>query len=285
LELDIHKVLVDLLLILILGRFFAEISYKLKAPPVVGEVLAGLILGPSLLNIVHPNQIIKLFAEIGIILLLFEVGFEADIKKLKNEGFNSFIVAFFGAAFPFIIGTLVSYYFFEFNILTSLFIGGTLTATSIGISLRVLKDLGLHLTKMASIVIGAAVLDDILGVIVLAALAQIATLGNLDLFELFKLIILMTLFLIISPIIAAIIVKVLHLFEKNHIQVPGYISVVVVAFILFFSILAHLSGLPPIIGAFVAGIALSKRFAIPIIDLTEKSIKFKIKSKENKIKR
>jgi len=266
LETHLHEILFELLLILIVGRFFAEISFKLKAPPVVGEVLAGILLGPSLLGIVEVNQLIKILAEIGIILLLFEVGFEADIEKLRKEGFNAFIVAFFGAIFPFALGFAISYYFFHLSLFTSLFIGGTLTATSIGISLRVLKDLGLHTTKPAQIVIGAAVLDDILGVIVLASLVQLVDKGSLELFALAKLLILMFAFLIFAPFIAFLIANVLHLFEKNnHNKVPGYIPILVFSFIIGFSIIAHIVGLPEIIGAFIAGIALSKKFDIPFI--------------------
>jgi len=266
LETHLHEILIELLLILVVGRAFAEISYKLKAPPVVGEVLAGIILGPSLLGWVEVNELIKILAEIGIILLLFEVGFEADIEKLRKEGFNAFVVAFFGAIFPFALGFAISYYFFHLSLFTSLFIGGTLTATSIGISLRVLKDLGLHTTKPAQIVIGAAVLDDILGVIVLASLVQLVDKGTLELFALAKLLGLMFLFLLLAPFIAFLIANVLHLFEKNnHSRIPGYIPILVFSFIIAFSIIAHLVGLPEIIGAFIAGIALSKKFDIPFI--------------------
>jgi len=269
--LEIHKILEELLLILVVGRVFAELSFKLKAPPVVGEVLAGLLLGPSFLGLVEVNELIKILAEIGIILLLFEVGFEADIEKLRKEGLNASIVAFFGALIPFLLGFLASYYLFNLSLFTSLFIGGTLTATSIGISLRVLKDLGLHTTKMAQIVIGAAVLDDILGVIVLASLVQLVAQGSLDLVSLARLLILMFIFLLVAPFIAFVMANFLHLFEKNHIKVPGYIPIVVFSFILGFSILAHYVGLPEIIGAFIAGIALSKKFDIPFISNLFKS--------------
>ncbi len=264
-ESHLSTILLELFLILVVGRFFAELSFRFKAPPVVGEVLAGLILGPSFLGIVEVNELVKIFAEIGIILLLFEVGFEADIEKLKKEGFNASVVAFFGALFPFVLGFLVSYYMFNLSLFTSLFIGGTLTATSIGISLRVLKDLGLHTTKMAQVVIGAAVLDDILGVIVLASLVQLVAQGTIEIISLVKLLGLMFLFLILAPFIAFLIANILHLFGKNHTQIPGYIPIVVVSFILGFSIVAHYVGLPEIIGAFIAGIALSKKFDIPFI--------------------
>ncbi len=266
-----EEIALSLVLILVVGRVFSELVVKLGAPAVVGEVLAGLLLGPSFLGIVELNETLKLLAELGVILLLFEVGFESDIKKLKAEGLNAFIVATFGALIPLALGFLASYYLFNLPFFTSLFIGGTLTATSIGISLRVLRDLKLDKTKMAQIIVGAAVLDDILGVVVLVALVELIKQGNIEIVNLFKLIAFMILFLIIAPVVAAILGHILHIFEKNHIKVPGYIPTVVVSYILLFSIVAHLSGLPEILGAFVAGLALSESFELP--KLTDKNKK------------
>ena len=274
---NFEEVALSLVLILIVGRIFSELVVKFGAPAVVGEVLAGLILGPSFLGIIHLNETLKLLAELGVILLLFEVGFESDIKKLKAEGLNAFIVATFGALIPLALGFAVSYYIFHLPFFTSLFIGGTLTATSIGISLRVLRDLKLDKTKMAQIIVGAAVLDDILGVVVLVALVELIKKGNIEIVSLFKLIAFMLLFLIIAPVIAAILGHILHLFEKNHIKVPGYIPTVVVSYILLFSIIAHYSGLPEILGAFVAGLALSENFEVPkLTDKNKKSFAKKI---------
>ena len=260
-----EEIALNLILILVVGRVFSELVVKFGAPAVVGEVLAGLILGPSFLGIVELNETLKLLAELGVILLLFEVGFESDINKLKAEGLNASIVATFGALIPLALGFLVSYYIFHLPFFTSLFVGGTLTATSIGISLRVLRDLKLDKTKMAQIIVGAAVLDDILGVVILVALVQLIKEGNIEVFNLFKLIAFMLLFLIIAPVIAALLGHILHIFERNHIKLPGYIPTVVVSYILLFSLIAHYSGLPEILGAFVAGLALSENFELPKI--------------------
>jgi len=263
---EFEQIALSLILILVVGRIFAELVVKFGAPAVVGEVLAGLILGPSFLGLVELNETLKLLAELGVVLLLFEVGFESDINKLRAEGLNAFIVATFGALIPLFLGFLVSYYIFHLSFFTSLFIGGTLTATSIGISLRVLKDLKLDKTKMAQIIVGAAVLDDILGVIILVALVELIKEGKIEVFHLIKLIFFMLVFLIVAPIFAAILGHILHIFEKNHIKVPGYIPIVVISYILLFSIIAHYSGLPEILGAFVAGIALSGSIDLPKFD-------------------
>jgi len=263
---EFEQIALSLILILVVGRVLAELVVKFGAPAVVGEVLAGLILGPSFLGLVELNETLKLLAELGVVLLLFEVGFESDINKLRAEGLNAFIVATFGALIPLFLGFLVSYYIFHLSFFTSLFIGGTLTATSIGISLRVLKDLKLDKTKMAQIIVGAAVLDDILGVVVLVALVELIKEGKIEVFHLIKLIFFMLIFLIVAPIFAAILGHILHIFEKNHIKVPGYIPIVVISYILLFSIIAHYSGLPEILGAFVAGIALSGSIDLPKFD-------------------
>lgn len=140
----------------------------------MGEIFAGIVLGTSVLGLIEVNDAIKVLAEIGIILLLFKVGLEADIHQLKKVGIPAFIVATVGAALPMLFGSLLSYYLFNLPLTTSLFIGGTLTATSIGITVKVLTDLGKMNQRFAQIVLAAAVLDDIFGVIVLAVLYEFA---------------------------------------------------------------------------------------------------------------
>ena len=151
--------------ILLTARLFAEIAVYLGAPSVIGELLAGVIIGPSFLGWIEPNQVLKLLAEIGIILLLFEVGLKTDGKKLLHSGVQSAVVALTGFIFPMLFGFIVSYWYFDLSVLVSLFIGGTITATSIGITIRVLSDLGCQQAHEGQIVLGAAVLDDVLGVI------------------------------------------------------------------------------------------------------------------------
>ncbi|WP_457639545.1 cation:proton antiporter [Persephonella sp.] len=260
---EMHEFILSLFLILVSARIFAEIFSYLKMPPVLGEVFAGILLGPSLLGIVEVNEIIKIIAEIGIILLLFEVGLETDLKKLQKEGTKSVIVAIFGAVVPFGLGFAVSYYLFDLSLLVSLFIGGTLTATSIGITVRVLKDLGKEKTTAAQIVVGAAVLDDIIGVILLVVLADFALTGEVNLENTIRIIILVALFFTAAPVLAAIMSKFIHMYDSRYRRLPGFIPTIIVSLILFFAYVAHLFGAPEIIGAFAAGIALSRRFFLP----------------------
>ena len=139
----------------------AEIAVRLGLPSVIGELFAGIILGPSLFGWLEPNEVLKLLAEIGIILLLFQVGLETDVRRLANTGRKSFIVALGGLVVPFALGFSLGYWAFNLSMLVSLFIGGTLTATSIGITIRVLSDLKRQQEKEGQIVLGAAVLDEI----------------------------------------------------------------------------------------------------------------------------
>lgn len=260
---ETHDFILGLLLILVSARVFAEIFSYLRIPPVLGEVFAGILIGPSVLGIVEVNQIIKILAEIGIILLLFEVGLETDLKKLQKEGIKSVIVAVFGALIPFIGGFATSYYIFNLPLIVSLFIGGTLTATSIGITIRVLKDLGKERTSAAQIVVGAAVLDDIIGVVLLVILADFALTGQINLENTLRIIILVAFFFATAPVLASLMSKVIHVYDSKYRKLPGFIPTIIVSLILFFAYVAHLFGAPEIIGAFAAGIALSRRFFLP----------------------
>jgi len=167
-----------LLFILLTARVFAELATRLQAPSVIGELLAGVVLGPSLMGWIEPLEAIKLMAEIGILLLLFEVGLATDVKRLVSTGLESVVVAIFGFVLPLALGFGVSYWFFDFSSLVSLFVGGTITATSIGITVRILSDLKRQHAREGQIVLGAAVLDDILGVVLLALLYQFSIGGS-----------------------------------------------------------------------------------------------------------
>src|SRR3989304_3147529 len=124
---EVSTFFIHITIILLSARILGEMAAYLSIPPVIGELMAGIILGPSLLSLIEPSDVIKLLAEIEIILLLFEVGLETDIMRLMKTGFNSTVVALFGVAAPFVFGFCVSYYLFTLPFLTSLFAGGDLT--------------------------------------------------------------------------------------------------------------------------------------------------------------
>jgi len=132
---DISTLFLHIAIMLLAGRLLGEFFAKIGIPAVLGEVTAGVILGQSILGLIPLEEAIKVLAELGIILLLFEVGLEADLHMLIKTGLWSILAAAVGAVLPFAGGFIVSYYFFDQDMLTSLFIGGALTATSIGITI------------------------------------------------------------------------------------------------------------------------------------------------------
>jgi len=231
-------------------------------PSVLGELSAGILLGVSGLGLIEVNDVLKVLAEIGILLLLFEIGLDTDIQRLKEAGSKSIIVALFGAAAPFTVSALVSYYLFDLTLVVSLFIGGTLTATSIGITMRVLKDLEKEHTDIAQVVIGAAVIDDIMGVIILVFIYDYAITQELSLTNTLNTTMFIILFLLLAPIFANFISSFMKKFDE-HARVPGLIPTIIISLISIFAYLSHLFGAPEILGSFAAGIALSRRFILP----------------------
>ena len=252
----------QLVLILAAARIGGELAGSVKIPPVIGELLAGILLGPSLLNLIDLSEPVRLLAEIGILMLLFEVGLETDMGKLAAAGGKAAIVALAGVVLPFAGGFFLSYWAFNLSLLASLFIGATLTATSIGITLRVLRDLKKHNTSESQIILGAAVLDDIIGIILLALLYEFSTTGEIHLWNIGKVLLFITLFFLIAPLAAKGIGKVIKSWDQKS-KIPGLLPSSIVALILFFAWLAHTLGAPELLGGFAAGLALSKQFDLP----------------------
>jgi len=259
---DAHNFFLILFLILVSARILGEVFARMGIPSVLGELSAGILLGVSGLGLIEVTEVLKVLAEIGILLLLFEIGLDTDIQRLKEAGSKSIVVALFGAVAPFTASALVSYYLFDLTLIVSLFIGGTLTATSIGITMRVLKDLQKEHTDIAQIVIGAAVIDDIMGVIILVFIYDYAITKELSLTNALNTTVFIFLFLLLAPIFANFISSFMKKFDE-HAKVPGLIPTIIISLISLFAYLSHLFGAPEILGSFAAGIALSRRFILP----------------------
>jgi len=257
-----HTLLIEIAVVLLAARLFGEIAQHFRAPSIIGEICAGIIIGPSLLGWVTPSEPFMLLAEIGIILLLFEVGLETDLQRLVKAGPKSVVVALSGFVLPFLLGSGVSYYLFGLPTLISLFIGGTLTATSIGITIRILSDLGRHRSNEGQIVLGAAVIDDLLGVFLLAVLYEFAISGSVSLVNSGRIILYVGGFFILAPILAKMLSPVFKRYHEYS-ELPGMIPVMLVSIVLLFASAAHAVGAPHLLGGFVAGIALSRRFFLP----------------------
>jgi Kef-type K+ transport system membrane component KefB len=260
---EAHRFILDLLIIVLTARIFAEIAMRLKAPSVIGELFAGVLIGPSILGWIEPIDAFRFLAEVGIILLLFEVGLSTDIKRLLYTGKKSTLVAIIGFVAPMLLGFSVAYWMFHMALLESLFIGGTLTATSIGITVRVLTELKINHSHEGQIVIGAAVLDDVLGVMLLAVLYEFSVEGEISLANSGKVFIFVTIFFILAPIMAKLISIGIKRFDAIS-ELPGLLPTTIISLVLFFAWLAHAMGAPEMLGGFAAGIALSRRFFLPL---------------------
>lgn len=260
---EAHTFFLYLLIILLAARVFAEIAVRLKSPSVIGELFAGIVIGPSLFGWIEPVEALKLMAEIGILLLLFEVGLGTDINRLIRTGKKSTLVAIMGFVVPLVLGFTIGYRFFELSLLESLFIGGTLTATSIGITVRVLTDLKLNNSREGQIVLGAAVLDDVLGVMLLALLYEFSFGGGINWVNAAKVLVFVSAFFVLAPILAKLMSVVIKRFNAVS-EIPGLIPTTIVSLVLFFAWLAHVVGAPELLGGFAAGLALSRRFFLPL---------------------
>ena len=254
--------LLQLLGILIASRIFAEFAVRLKFPSVIGELLAGVALGPSLFGWIEPSQTFRLLAEIGIILLLFEVGIETDVMQLVRAGGKSIVVALSGFILPFMFGFVLCYWRFGLAMIVSLFVAGTITATSIGITLRVLADLNRQHSDEAQVILGAAVIDDILGILLLALLYEFSVSGNINFTESGKVLLFVVAFFVLAPAAAKLMSFIIQHFDKAS-DLPGLIPISIVSLVLFFAWLAHAIGAPELLGGFAAGLALSRRFFLP----------------------
>lgn len=260
---ETHDFFLYLLIILLTARVFAELATRLQTPSVIGELFAGVVLGPSLLGWVEPVEAIKLMAEIGIILLLFEVGLGTDVKRLASTGIKSIVVALAGFVLPLVLGFALSHWIFGLSSLVSLFIGGTLTATSIGITVRVLSDLKRQHAPEGQIVLGAAVLDDVLGVVLLALLFEFSIGGGVSLLNAGKVLAFVGVFFMLAPIAAKLISLIIKHFDAIS-DIPGLLPTTIVSLVLFFAWLSNAMGAPELLGGFAAGLALSRRFFLPL---------------------
>jgi Kef-type K+ transport system membrane component KefB len=163
--------------ILIGAKLAGRLSQRFGLPSVFGELLLGIVLGPSLFNLIHTNEPLQLLAQVGVILLMFRAGMETDLDQMRRVGFVATLVALGGVLLPLGGGYLLGR-MFGFGVLPSLFIGAVLTATSVSISAEVLRELGQLRSRVGATILGAAVIDDVLGVIVLSLVLGLAGSGN-----------------------------------------------------------------------------------------------------------
>lgn len=260
-------VLLSLVVILMGAKLGGDFLERFRQPAVLGELLFGVILGNLSILSLHgmdylkTNEVISTLAEIGVIFLLFEVGLESNIKDMMEVGMSSFLVATVGVICPMILGWWISSFFLpESGTLVHVFIGATLCATSVGITARVLKDLGRSNEKEARIILGAAVIDDVMGLVVLAAVSGIIKASDRGTFgvapiEIGIIFLKATIFFVASIWLGSKIAP--QMFRlASLLRIRGMLLITSISFCFFLSYLASLIDLAPIVGAFAAGLIL-----------------------------
>jgi len=260
----VAPVLFGLIIILLAAKLGGELFEKIKQPAVLGELVFGILIGNIVLftggaydfNYLFQSESIDIMARLGVMILLFQVGLESNIKDMMKVGISSFIVAVIGVAAPMILGYFISSWIIpEVGFNVHLFIGATLTATSVGITARVLKDLNKLSTPEAKVILGAAVIDDVLGLIILSIVCGIIVSGAVS----------------VGAVVQTSLIAITFLFGSimlglwfspkigkwvSKMKVEGMKIVTAFLFLFLMAYIADLVGLATIVGAFAAGLVL-----------------------------
>ena len=301
-------VLLSLMVVYLASKLGGELSKLMGLPPVLGELISGVLVGVSALHLlVFPEagveasssvlmgtlqtlmgtpvetlnqvfqtqgEIISVLAELGVIILLFEIGLESDLKELQKVGYQAAIVAVVGVVAPFALGTFGLMAFFNVDALPAIFAGAALTATSIGITSKVLSELGQLRSREGQIIVGAAVMDDVLGIIVLAVVASLAKTGDVSIINVVTLIASASGFLLGAILVGRGFNSVFGTIA-DRLQTRGNLVIPALTFALALAFVAQVVHLEAILGAFAAGLVLDEtdqrkeldRQIIPIADV------------------
>ncbi len=254
-----YNYLLDIALILLCTKFLGLFTRRLQMPQVVGALLAGVILGPAALNILHETNFIKQVAELGVIILMFNAGLETNITELRKAGKASFIIALIGVLVPLAGGFVVAYFFNRGDLLQGntsaflqdMFIGVILTATSVSITVETLKELGKLDTRAGSAILGAALIDDVMGIIALTIVTSFADASVNIALVLLKIL----LFFVFTGIVGYGFYKLLTLaISKNGNDLRRYVIVAFVFCLMLSFVAEHFFGVADITGAYFAGL-------------------------------
>ena len=254
---DFGQIFTTLAIVLVIAKLASELCERIGIPAVLGEIVAGILIGPSALGFVEPSDALRILAEVGVIVLLAEVGLEMDLDELRRVGRSSFLVAILGVAIPMSSGIITGEVLGE-TLNASLFLGAALAATSVGITARVFGDLKALASTEARIVLGAAVADDVLGLIILTVVTRVVEQGSIDAVGLLSTIGLAVGFLIVAGAVGLLLLPKIMKWIGKRASSPATVGVVAAGVTFAFSAAASGAKLAPIIGAFVAGTALAR---------------------------
>jgi Kef-type K+ transport system membrane component KefB len=301
-------VLLSMVVIYLASKIGGEVATKFDVPSVLGELVAGVIVGVSALKLVifpesgsdgsdsiimmvlqataglplsevsgvftETSEVVSVLSELGVIILLFEIGLESDLKQLMGVGAQALVVAIIGVLVPFIAGTAGLIYLFGMPTIPAIFAGAALTATSIGITSRVLSELGKLSSREGQIILGAAITDDVLGIIVLAVVASLAKTGEVDLLNVVILIVSASAFLLGAILIGKLVNKV-YIGLASSLKTRGEIITPAFIFAFLMAYLGNVIHLEAILGSFAAGLILEEsdqrheleKQIVPVADL------------------
>jgi Kef-type K+ transport system membrane component KefB len=276
------SVLIGIAVMLVVAKLCGELFERIGQPAVLGELLGGILLGNLVIlgfsgaEPLKTDGTVAALAELGVIILLFEVGLESDLREMIEVGWSSLLVAVLGVVAPFFLGWGVSAYFIPGEArLGHIFIGATLCATSVGITARVFKDLNKLATREARIILGAAVIDDVLGLLILAVVAgaikAAGTGGALSMLDVGLIALKSFAFLVGSIVIGHFLVPRM-LRGAGRFESRGVLLTLAISFCLLLSWAAAKVGLAPIVGAFAAGLILDEVHYKPVSGRKERGL-------------
>lgn len=273
------------LAILLIAAKFGGAIEKYGQPSVVGELFAGIILsafgylGWEMIDSIRHNLTMEFIAELGAVLLLFQIGLESNVTQMKKVGVRALMVALIGVILPFVLGTFIvgPWLFPDVSQVTHLFIGASMVATSVGITASIYQGVGVLKARASQTVLGAAVIDDVLGLLVLAVVSALASGGHVTPAFIAELVIKAVAFLgaavALGDILAKFLSKVFSVINTG----TGMKLALALTFALVYAYLASLVGLAPIVGAFAAGLILDqvhfKNFDLPAIAVDLKRLR------------
>lgn len=252
---EFRELLLGLVLVWLAAKAAGEGMERVGQTAVLGELLAGVIIGPGVLGLVHESEVLHALAELGVLILLFEVGLESNLGGLLRAGLQATLVALVGVAVPFAVG-FGAMQWLGHSSLVAVFVGATLTATSVGITARVLADLGRLQDAAAKVVLGAAIVDDVLGLIILAVVTGVAQTGSVSAAAVGLLSGTAVVFLAASIVLGVRLAPML-LRRVSRMRARGTLIVYSVVFAVALAAVADLIGLATIVGAFAAGLVLA----------------------------
>lgn len=254
-----YSFLLIIAIILLSTKVLGLVSGKISMPQVVGALVAGLILGPSVLNVIQETDLVVVLSELGVIMLMFDAGLTTDLKELKNTGRAALIIAVLGILVPLVGGTALYMLYFpnaedSLYLLRALFIGVILTATSVSITVETLRELGRLQGKIGTAIMGAAVIDDILGIIVLTAISSFVNQGVNVLLVLLKIV----LFFVFVGVIGFIVYRLFAVLNRRYAdKMHRRVAIYALSFCLILSFCAErFFNVADITGAYFAGLLL-----------------------------